>query len=52
MDRQLLAYFLIVLMGAALGAGVFLTRRFMGYQRALRFGRHEAKPVWKPFWLP
>ena len=52
MDRQLLAYFLIVLLAAAVAAGVVLTRRFVGYQRALRFGRHHVKPVWKPFWIP
>jgi hypothetical protein len=52
MNRELLAYSLLVLLFVALAAAVILTRRFTEYERALRFGRHYKKPVWKPFWLP
>ena len=47
MDRQLLAYFLIVLMAAA----VVQSRRFARYQRAIMRGHYDAKPVSKPFWI-
>lgn len=52
MTRTTLAYLIIVLLFALAAAVVVLSRRFIAYDRKLRFGNHTAKPVWKPFWMP
>ena len=52
MSRADIAYLILALLIAGCVAIVVLSRRFTQYQRSILRGNREAKPVWKPFWLP
>lgn len=45
-----IAYFLLAVLIAALLAVVWLTRRYVRYQRRAMRGHYD-KPVWRPFWM-
>lgn len=52
MSRELLAYLILALLIASAVAVVHSSRRFLHYRRSVTRGNRDAKPVWKPFWLP
>ena len=52
MSRAEIAYLIIVLLVAFGVAVAVLSRRFALYRRAVSRGQRDAKPVWKPFWMP
>jgi len=51
-SRYIFAYAIIILLIACVAVVVVLSRRFNRYEEALRRGNHDAKRVWKPFWIP
>jgi hypothetical protein len=52
MSREILAYFILMLLAACATAVVVYSRRFLRYQREFRRGKYGLKRVWKPFWIP
>ena len=52
MSRELIAYLIVALLVASAIAVTHYSRRFMHYRRSVLRGNRNAKPVWKPFWLP
>ena len=52
MSREILAYFILMLLVACITAVVVYSRRFLHYQREYRRGNYDLKRVWKPFWIP
>ena len=51
MNRLDIGYLLLGFMTLAVLVIVFLSQRYTRYERALRHGQRNAKPVWKPFWM-
>ncbi len=51
MSRLELAYLLIALLVGAMTTMAVLSYRYVQYQRAIRHGRRDHRPVWQPFWM-
>ena len=52
MSRELVAYLLLGLLIASTGMMTLQSYRFVRFERMLRFGIRNIKPVRKPFWIP
>ena len=52
MSREFIAYVIVALLIAAAIAVAHYSRRFQQYRQSVMRGNRDAKPVWKPFWLP
>ena len=52
MSRLDTGYLLMFVVFAGIFACWLLTHRFTKYERSVRRGNKNAKPVWRPFWMP
>jgi len=52
MSRLDTGYLLMFVVFAGIFACWLMTHRFTKYERSVRRGNKNAKPVWRPFWMP